>query len=411
MGANDLYTGLMSPYLRKGQNGRQFWGLYDPLDHVNTPDSTLFLGMQIRNLKTLEGSARYNATNAFLKQAEPLFNDHATTAEEKISNEAYNRILELLNAGLRGSSLNPNRRQNLEGIAKQDQKSYIEQQADILVTELQNLLAQVGANKTISKQAVQIVEARLKNFKWDSKSLHDYIMAKADLVEALMVDKLNQNPALYAIVTGSWIDSSGKQLIEDAFAFNKGELDIPFALGRLKFTIKTADGDKEGTAGSIKEFLTQVEALNGQSFKVQVSDELYDALREGAAIAGQAKSGLHGQAILNRNKRNALSLEDVGFDPMLLWELYQVDQETRTQFFKPTGEQDSKSLEALANYCLSKNIAKTALAANQLYLTAEGFVSASQWLETNNRYLIFQPAVRSVSGDFLTKQRPYYFTD
>jgi len=58
---------------------------------------------------------------------------------------------------------------------------------------------------------------------------------------------------------------------------------------------------------------------------------------------------------------------------------------------------------------LSKNIAKTALAKNQVYLTSDGFVTASQWMKQYSRYLIFTPGVTSVSGDFLTKSRPYYF--
>jgi len=49
---------------------------------------------------------------------------------------------------------------------------------------------------------------------------------------------------------------------------------------------------------------------------------LYEALREGSALAGQAKSGRHGQAILNKNKRNSISLGEAGFDPMMLWDLY-----------------------------------------------------------------------------------------
>ena len=83
---------------------------------------------------------------------------------------------------------------------------------------------------------------------------------------------------------------------------------------------------------------------------------------------------------------------------------------TKTEYFKPSKSQNSKDLEALANYSLSKSIAKTSLKTNQVYLTAEGFVPASQWMELNNRYLVFSPGVRSVSGDFLTRVRPYIFT-
>ena len=383
---SDLYSGLMQPYLRKGKNGEQFWGLYDPLDRVTIPDSSLFLQMQIKNLKNLESGEKYTATNEFLRESGALLQNHEATAENEIGDEVYSRILEIMNAGLKGSSLNPYKGQR--GLTKAQQKQQTSENIKSLLQELTSLLQMTNTNATLSANIVSMLEKRLRNFNW-GHTPHSYIMEKADLAEALMVDRMNQNPALRAIVTGSWLDLSGKQLIEDAFAFNKDSIDIPFEGGKLSFSVKVGKGKfKSGEAMSIKDFLDQIEALNGVDFKVQLSDELYEALKTGSTIAGQAKSGLHGQAILNQNKRNSMTLEEAGFDPRLLWDLYQADLETRTQFFKPETEQDSKDLEALANYCLSKNIAKTALAANQLYLTSEGFVTASQWMELNNRYLV-----------------------
>ena len=66
---------------------------------------------------------------------------------------------------------------------------------------------------------------------------------------------------------------------------------------------------------------------------------------------------------------------------MALWHLYQLDLETKTDYFKPVGQQSSETLEALANYHLSLSIGETALSKNQVYLTADGFVTASQWME------------------------------
>lgn len=403
--ANDLYSGLIQPYLRKGSNGEQFWGLYDPLDSVSAPDSSVFLRTQIAGLRALEQSGKYAATNAFLQKAQGLLSDHESNSEEKLGNEVYSRIIELLNSGLRSSSINP-----YKGFKKgKTDKSVVTQRINNIVTELSSLLAQVGINGSVSARAVDILEQQLNNFSWDHVS-YDYIMEKADIVEAIMVEMINQNPALKAVVTGAWMDMSGKQLIEDAFAFNRGSIDTPF--GELKYEIKVEGGEfSEGSATSIGDFLKQLESLNGKDFKVKISDELYEALKAGSVIAGQAKSGQHGQAILNKNKRNSMSLGEAGWDPMLLWDLYCADMAERTSYFKPEGAQNSATLEALANYCLSKSIAKTALADNQLYLTAEGFVTASQWMDLNGRYLIFSPAVRSVGGDFLTRSRPYVFTD
>lgn len=411
---NDLYSGLISPYLRKGKNGEQFWGLYNPLDSVETPDSTLLLKTQINNLKLLEQGINFEATNKFLKTAQKNLSMHeGGELEEKVGDEVYSRIIELMSAGLRGSSINPFKGME-KGLSKKQQKQIATERIKNLITELTDLLNKAKVNEGISKNIVSMLEKRLNvnTWNWDSTP-HDYIMEKADLAEELMVDKMNQDSTLRAIVTGSWIDLSGQQLIEDAFAFDKENISIPFQYGNLSFFIKKGKNGsfKEYSASSIEDFLNQIDNLKSKKFTVKLSDELYSALQLGAAIAGQAKSGLHGQAILNLNKRNSLTLEDVGFDPRLLWQLYQCDMQSRTQFFKPENEQNSKTLEALSNYCLSKNIAKTALSANQLYLTSEGFVTASQWMQINNRYLIFTPTIRSIGGDFLTRQRPYYFTD
>lgn len=409
--SNDLYSGLIQPYLRKGKNGEQFWGLYDSLDKVATPDTTKFLEVQISKLRALELNQKYDATNAFLQNVQNNLQQQNNTTENEVNNEVYSRILELMNSGLRGSSINPFKGMQ-RGLSKIQQKQIATKRIQAIITELQTLLKEVKVNSTISAQMVATLEKRLNvdTWNWDQVP-HDYIMEKADLAEALMVDKFNQNPNLRAIVTGAWIDESGQQLIEDAFAFNKGTIQTPFQHGKLSFTIKINGKNLTKSAKSIKDFLDQLDRLNGIPFTVKLSNELYEALRLGADIAGQAKSGLHGQAILNKNIRNSLSLEDVNFDPRLLWNLYEADLQTRTEYFKPVNQQKSTTLTALANYCLSKNVAKTALAANQLYLTAEGFVTASQWMKLNNRYLIFTPSVRSIDGEFLTKRRPYYFID
>lgn len=405
--ANDLYSGLMQPYLRKGKNGEQFWGLYDPLDKISIPDSTIFLREQIKNLKSLEKTAKYTATNDFLKKINSSMASHENV-ESEVADEVYQRIIELMNSGLKGSELNPYKVGR--GLNKEQQKQKVSENITNILNELKILLIQTKTNKTLSMDILNMLEKRLKNFNW-GHTPHSYIMEKADLVEALMVDKINQNPSLRAIVTGAWTDMSGQQLIEDAFAFDKSKIEIPFPGGKLNFSIKVNGKTSSKSASSISDFLRQLDAVSNQDFKVQVSDELYEALKTGSEIAGQAKSGMHGQAILNKNKRNSMTLEEAGFDPRLLWNLYEVDMQTKTQFFKSPQKQNSKDLEALANYCLSKNIAKTALAANQLYLTSEGFVTASHWMELNQRYLIFNPGVRSIDGQFLTMRRPYFFVD
>ena len=314
-----------------------------------------------------------------------------------------------MNAGLKGSKINPYKNKSTE----------IEGEIDKTLHELTNLLTQIQASPEITHQMVTALENRLKTFNWDNPTPHDYIMEKADLAELLMVDKMNQNAGLRAIVSGAWLDSSGRQLIEDAFAFSTDKIDIPFQHGKLSFSIKI-DGKDQGdkSATSIKDFLDQIDTLNGTDFKVTLSNGLYDALREGAALTGQAKSGLAGQNIINKNisktgkeTRDSVTLEQVGFNPMMLWQLYQLDLASSVQFFKPKGQQYSETLSDLANYRLSVSIGETALARNQVYLTEDGFITASQWMEKYQKYLIFIPDIVSIGPDFLTAPRTYYFNE
>lgn len=406
---SDLYTGLMNQKLRKGKNGEKYWGAFNNLDSPGPP-STNFLAIQIEKLRLLESSSssKYTEANKFLQQAQAKLGSNQNV-EDAIYSDVYNRILELMNAGLRGSSVNPYRNIATKGLTTSQIQQNAQGSISSILNELSILLKQIKVSPSLSAAMVKTLNARLQTFDWSSNTPHEYIMEKADLIEALMVDQMNQNSGLRAIVTGAWTDLSGQQLIEDAFAFSKASMGQSFAGGMLKFSITTSKGKESREAGSIKDFLLQMDQLNGTKFSVQLSDELYEALQEGALLAGQAKSGLAGQNILNKAKRNALSLKDVDFNPMDLWKLYNLDLQTRTEYFKPENKQNSKTLEALANYCLSKNIGKTALARNQVYLTADGFISASQWMEKYQRYLIFTPGVTTIGGDFLTKQRPYYF--
>lgn len=410
---SDLYSGLINSNLRKGQGGEEFWGLFNSLDRPGPP-SVDFLKLQIAELQNLENSSegRYAEANRFLQQAQANL-AQSPTVEDAINDQVYNRIIELLNAGLRGSSVNPYRKIATKGIDPAVVEATKQGEISKVLNELTTLLEQIQVSPELSTQMVDTLERRLKTFNWNDPTPHDYIMEKADLIEELMVDRMNQNPGLRAIVTGKWTDVSGKQLIEDAFAFSTKEINIPFSMGKLSFSIKTSKGVEEANATSIQDFLNQLDQLNGTKYTVKLSNELYTALQAGAALAGQAKSGMAGQNILNmakgKNARNSLTLEQVKFNPMALWDLYQLDQQTKTEYFKPKGQQHSETLAALANYHLSLAIGETALAKNQVYLTADGFVTASQWMEKYQKYLIFTPDVISVGPEFLTEKRPYNF--
>lgn len=64
----------------------------------------------------------------------------------------------------------------------------------------------------------------------------------------------------------------------------------------------------------------------------------------------------------------------------------------------------------MANYYLSKNIAKTAISKNQVYFSTHGITYASDWLEETEQVLKFSPALTSFgTGDYLNKQHTYMF--
>lgn len=406
---SDLYRGLIRQNLRKGKNGEEFWGRFNSLDNVMPIES--FLQLQVQGLKKIEQNANYNEVNNFLKKAQTMVDQENAQMESLIANEAYARIIELLNAGLMKSEQNPYNIVKARGGNTDKNSSEMQGEISKTISELEKQLASINVSEGVSHDIVQALQNRLNSFQW-GPTPQSYIMEKADLVEALMADRINQNPNLRAIVTGSWTNQ-GKQLIEDMLAFTTGQQYTVFNgdLAKMKFTITVDGKSSEHIASSAGNLLDQLDNINGTNYSVSLSDELYKALQAAAIISGQAKSGVGDQAILNKNKRNSISLAEINFDPQLLWELYQVDMQDQTEYFKPYNEQSSETLKALANLALSKNIGKTALVSNKLYLTKDGFETASQWMEKHNRYLEFNPAVRRVNSAFMSESRPYFFTE
>ena len=160
------------------------------------------------------------------------------------------------------------------------------------------------------------------------------------------------------------------------------------------------------SAGSLNDFFKQIEKLNA-NYTITLSDELYGALQQASILNTQVKSGMNGQPILTRAARNAITLEECGFSDFGLWRLY--TQQDSYKYFKLDRNQDSKQLNAIANYYLSKSIGKTNLAKNQLYYTELGFTTASRWMEVNKYMLKFFPAINSMALNMLTLSRQYRF--
>ena len=400
---SDLYRGLIK------QNGRQhsFWGKYAYLnqwDQANLSDSVLFR-LQLVHLKNLEQSAnkQYNAASEFIKLSSQLLQLEEQEMDKQIGESIYSRILQLMNSAFTSSKLNPLKNKDGDWATREEKNQNI----DNLMLEVQSILEKIKPGEGIDQAIVQSLEDVFAHRGVKGK-MKEYQQTKADYAEKLAVDALNRNEGWKAIQTGNFVDKMGQQLIEDVMAFSKDSVNIPFAGGRLNYKIKNKidSSISSASAGNLEDFFIQVEKLNA-NYTITLSDELYGALQQASILNTQVKSGMDKQPILTRATRNAITLEECGFSDFGLWRLY--TQQDSYKYFKLDRNQDSKQLNAIANYYLSKSIGKTNLAKNQLYYTELGFTTASRWMEVNKQMLKFFPAINSMALNMLTLSRQYRF--
>ena len=400
---SDLYRGLIK------QNGRQhsFWGKYAYLnqwDQANLSDSVLFR-LQLVHLKNLEQSAnkQYNAASEFIKLSSQLLQLEEQEMDKQIGESIYSRILQLMNSAFTSSKLNPLKNKDGDWATREEKNQNI----DNLMLEVRSILEKIKPGEGIDQAIVQSLEDVFAHRGVKGK-MKEYQQTKADYAEKLAVDALNRNEGWKAIQTGNFVDKMGQQLIEDVMAFSKDSVNIPFAGGRLNYKIKNKidSSISSASAGNLEDFFTQVEKLNA-NYTITLSDELYSALQQASILNTQVKSGMDKQPILTRATRNAITLEECGFSDFGLWRLY--TQQDSYKYFKLDKNQDSKQLNAIANYYLSKSIGKTNLAKNQLYYTELGFTTASRWMEVNKYMLKFFPAINSMALNMLTLSRQYRF--
>lgn len=389
----DLFSGLIK--IKKGH--KKFWGKYEELNNIEIPNSTLLFETQIERLQELENqdNLSYKEVNRFLEMAQQKL-PQIPQIREEITNQLYIRIIELMNSGLRGSELNPHK------TGKTYNKKQATQNINNILKELRELLTLTNTSYTLKNDMIRTLTKRLKNYKWDVD--YEYIHEKASEAERFAAEQLSKIEGIEAIQGGS-LYHNGAQLIEDVFAFPKEELKKE--RGLLSYTIKyskTQSVSKE--AKSIENFFNQIEKVKNKKCSIILSDELYEVLQTAALIKTQVKSGRN-QNILNKaEERNSISLEKLKFDN-LIWALYKHSPE----YFKDYNKQNSKDLEAITNYYLSKNIAETNISRNEMYMSEEGFTSAAGWMKLTNKYLVFSPGLNRIKQDFYLNKNPYIFID
>ena len=394
----------------------KFWGHYDYLNNPagDVSDEILFK-LQIAKLKILENNnTQLQNANKFLSELKKINPDQILEQIEEFSeNQIYARIMELINSGLISSELNPtNRALNKDssgkfsgGYKEGSNLETIRQEENAIINELTTLL-----NIINYANANQLTTNLIKAFRGGKKFGNEpagrmfstYALYKADEAENLMVHALSQNTGWKAIQTGAFYNKS-QQLLEDIFAFDDIGYNIEFGKN-LSFTIKQGDDTKTINVKNINDFFAEYEKLSG-NYAIHLSDELYEKFQQLSVLSGQAKSGKDLQALINSRAktRNAISLNDLGPTSSLigLYQLYQKDWIDENN--------ESKTLTAITNYCLSKSIALTNITGNQIYFTRDGFITATKWMELYRQMLKFNPSIAKVNNNLLDKKNPYAF--
>ena len=411
---NDLFQGLMdTSILSQKCQKKQFWdsktsgNKYSQLNTCTIPDKIAIINEQIRQLKLLqENNIRYENVEKFLEKLNKNTDNILNSVSTYVTQDIYGYVLSLMNSGLRGSSNNPYH------LAKSSADEAGFYQDDILNT-LKELLNKLNIDGSLSLDMINTLGQRLKvseNEFWNVQSW-DYVIKKANEGEQLAAELIRQNSDLNAIVTGKWIDSAGKQLIEDVMAFSKSNYQENFSQGLTFYTrIDNNSAWIPQTAMNINELLNK----SNSSIAIKLSNELYDKLRELSSFNTQVKTtGDKRLALLNQNVRNSLLWENYATtkELTLLTELYKEDLDTPWNWFKKPKEQYSEALIALTNFALSTNIQKTNLKANELYYTSKGFTTAATWIEQTGRYLVFKPPVSYLTSNFMKNKYRYVFNN
>lgn len=397
---------------------KQFWGHYQFLNDPvggNLSNSAL-QKLQIAKLKVLEKeNIKMENANKLLKLLDQVNADQIhEQIGEMSANQIYARIMALLNSGLISSELNPRARNLVRdekgkfiGYKEGSNAETIKQESYAILEELSILLEMINyanAGQLTSNLAKALLGGgSVFGNEPDGRKFHSYSQYKADEAENLMVHAIQQNSSWKALQTGTFYNK-GKQLLEDAFAFDEVGMKIEFDAG-LGFSIKKDGKITQHLVKNLDEFFKLYENLTG-NYQITLSDELYEKFQQLSILSAQSKSGVKLQHLLNTNStsRNAISLNELGPTESLigLYRLYSADW--------IDGTKDSETLTAMTNYCLSKGIALTNVMGNQIYFTRDGFVMASRWMELYNQMLKFNPSISKISNNLLDKQNPYAFS-
>lgn len=404
----DLFKSLVKDSVNDGKGE-----FFDPYGDLNTLGDDLaydtLLEIQIDVLQKLESKTDCSIVNAFLNEVNTSDGEEESTSlgVEKIISY-MNRVFVTSPESIRATGnflkdANGNIIKTKRG--KNKREFYTQQEQTRRLAETVKLLEQVLQEQKIGGSVSSKLIDSLSN-SLSNRDFQQYINEKAEEIEELGVDILEQH-GFSAIVSGN-LYHAGKQIIEDAFAVKNGSVELG---NGLSFTVHVKGGNDFDVKGfsTFDEFFAKVKEFNGVG-QIHLSNELYEALQKKSDIKMQAKSGMQ-QALINAAStgRNSISLQAIGFG---------ASEETAGVLYRyckyyphtlKEAQGNSKSLNMYANYLLSKQIALTSLKFNNLYLSEHGFQTASQWMQTANRLLLFKPAIEKYYNDKLGEKHPYSF--
>lgn len=392
--AND-FRGLL-------KNVPEFYGKYKYLNSIYTPSNSVLLQYQIKSLQraTMQQDSGLYKANEYLKHLNPV--SYSNDKIEALSvSQIGARILEILNSSFFTSSSSIKSKYLTEmRNGKRDYqnggKAAMQQEIEKQIQELDMLLKMINYPNA---QSVKDNFRRSMNSRSKNKTgFTNYVQYKAQEAEELMMYLLSQDSDFIGVVTGS-LYNAGAQLIEDGMLFDKKTFQAN------NFISYTIDTDKEvKTANSLQDFFNQINRLNAKNHSIHLDNEMYAKLQQLSVLKAQAKSSFSIQELINNTvNRSAIALKDTTPIKVLqdLYYLYTLPQH-------PLKDNTfSKSLEAYANYSLSRSILQTSLLKNDIYFTRDGFISAADWMEKYKYMLKFKPGVRTMDNKFYAQLRKY----
>lgn len=409
-------------FIRDNLGRREFWGDYSYLNDIGVEsfDGSLeesYLNIQLAHLKILENSKlkEFPALNNFIVKSPEEF-AQLGNLEDKVANGAYSGFVQGLNKMLWGNTVdNPTRvwkDKNDTGFNNPEEAQVALEEREIkreaLIKDFQDFLEDLTTDQQARVELAEKYEKRVKDFT-SSKKYSDEKWQMAE-VGAL---KVSENIFEHVVGSGQIFDNMGKMLIQDLLMTDEAHYHTYAGTLNIEFKIdgKTVGGEVAHTA---EELFNIIKKASGQ-YSIYIKDELSDFLEKAGIVAGQVKSGMDDQYLLNKSKRSQISLEEIGYNDPGLWELYNLQVPKNSTYGSPwyykipPNFKDSKLLEALANYALSKEIAKTAIKFNMVYFTKYGVSTASAYMKKVKQYIAFSPGVTKIGPEFMSKQRSYTF--